>query len=313
MSRGGFLGRRREAKNAATRATIAREVRRQGMAQPTFSYYANRMPSDTSRLRLEQTIAASELASKNTSSPNRLSQFMSWVGVMVFGVVVIKVLSLGTESRIIVSDKTNQQSISASAVGAYAAYANTLLKESMLNRTKVTINTGGIERAMQQKFPELESVVVTVPLLGGRPIVYVLPTPALVSIETTKGTFSLGSNGRVIAKIPEGANKGLVIRDLSGVPPEVGKDLLPSSTMRFIQMLEYQFSKANMPIQALTLPNASLFELDAVVAGKGGTVKFNLEEDPKQQSGAALAVIRRLNTTPWQYIDVRVPERVYYK
>lgn len=313
MSKGGFLRKSKQGKSdQAIRAR--RDARPQRPTQqPTFSYYANRMPSETTRLRSEQTIAAKELGQKKADSPSFFSQALSWLGLVLFIAVMARALSLSNESRVIVSEKTSAQTVSQESLERYAAYADKLLGDSVLNRSKVTINTTGIEKAMQAEFPELESVVVTVPLVSMRPIVYVLPTPALISIETTKGTFSLGSNGRVIAKIPEGGNKGLVVRDLSGVPPEIGGSLLPSSTMKFIQTLEYQFSKAALPIESLTLPNSASFELDAKLAGRAGAIKFNLEENAQQQSGAAIGTLRKLGGTPWQYIDVRVPERAYYK
>lgn len=291
-----------------------RDIRPYRPSQPTFSYYSNRLPSDTPRLRSEQTIGATELAGSETQDqPSLFSRMLTWLGLLIFGLLLLKVMTLRADSRVILSAKTTEGSVSRNELEHYRTEANALLDSGFLNKSKLTINTGDIERRMQQKFPELESVVVTVPLVGSRPIVYVLPVPAMVSVETTRGTYSLGSNGRVIAKIAEGRHAGIVLRDLSGVQPEVGQALLPASTMSFIQTVQFQFEKAGMPLESLTLPSSAAFELDAKLTGKGGIIKFNLEEDALQQSGAALGVIRKLGSMPGQYLDVRVPERAYYK
>lgn len=290
-----------------------REVRPSGRVQPTFSYYANRLPSDTARLRSEQTLVAPSVGQKDKDSRSLLSLIGMWLSLALFVLLLGKLLALQTHSRVIISAR-NTSNVSSETLARYQATADDLLKGSILNRSKATIDTTGIAKAMQAQFPELESVVVTVPIVGARPIVYILPVQALISIETTKGTYSLGSNGRVIAKLTATQNDGVVVRDLSGVPPELGQPLLPASTMTFIQSLTYQFERAGQKIDALTLPAASPYEIDAHVTGRSYTIKFNLEEDAKQQSGAALGVIKQVGGSgPSQYIDVRVPERAYYK
>jgi len=314
MGRGGLFRRRNKKLGQQAPEASSRNVQKFRGGQPTFSYYSNRLPSDMPRLRSEQTVAAYELANSDADdTPGLFSRIVTVLGLILFGFVLVKIVSLQPDARIILSSKATTGSVTSDELGRYQRTANELLAGSVLNKSKLTINTGAIERSMQKQFPELESVVVAVPLVGARPIVYVLPVPSMVSIETTRGAFSLGTNGRVIAKLSEGQQKGLIVRDLSGVQPEVGQALLPSSTMQFIQIVQHQFQRANMPVESMTLPSSASFELDAKLAGKGGVIKFNLEEDAMQQSGAALGVIRKLSNMPGQYLDVRVPERAYYK
>lgn len=305
---GGF-GRRNKSKNQPVdnrRNSIAER-----QAQPTFSYYANRMPSETVRLRSEQTIVGVGVKGPKNQETSLISRVFTWLTLVATLLVLIKVLTLEPNARVIVTgDKSN---LSSEVIASYQKAANDLLDNNLLNRSKLTLDTSGVAKNLQAQFPELENVVVTVPLIGARPIVYVLPVKALIGVDTNRGLFSLGGNGRIIAKMQPGANGDVVLHDLSGITPEIGQSYIPASTMKFIETVRSQFASAKMPLESLTLPRTSPFEIDAKLQGKGGIIKFNLEEDPLQQSGAALAVIRKLNGMPPTYIDVRVPERAYYK
>ncbi len=182
--------------------------------------------------------------------------------------------------------------------------------------TKVTLDTNGIASQMKQKFPELESVVVTVPIVGNRPVIYVAPAHPVLKLETASGSYVLSSKG--FAYHGDMTDKEIIalpqLIDLSGVRPDPGKPFLPLSTVTFALAVQYQLSKASIAVDALMLPQGAPFEFDVRLVGKPYIIKLNLQEDPVVQSGAVVAVVQKLGgALPGQYIDVRVPGRAYYK
>jgi len=104
------------------------------------------------------------------------------------------------------------------------------------------------------------------------------------------------------------------VQDETSEVVTVGTQLLPRSSVQFMKTIAYQFEQADIKVSALILPAKKAYEVDARLDGKPYLVRFNLQEDAMQQSGAARATIEQLGTTvPSSYLDVRVPERVYYK
>jgi hypothetical protein len=102
--------------------------------------------------------------------------------------------------------------------------------------------------------------------------------------------------------------------EASGRQPEVGKQYLPASTVRFATTLVYELQNGKVAVDHLDLPSSSAYELDVFLSGKTYHMRFNLQEDAMQQSGAVLAVLQQLGSrSPAEYIDLRVPGRAYYK
>src|SRR5690606_21967978 len=77
----------------------------------------------------------------------------------------------------------------------YALAAEEVIDQSIGNRTKLTINTKSIESAMLDKFPELDAVVLRLPVLGRKPtLVLDLSTPSIMLAGNTR-TFVLDRSG----------------------------------------------------------------------------------------------------------------------
>ena len=76
-----------------------------------------------------------------------------------------------------------------------------------------------------------------------------------------------------------------------------------------------QLEAKNISIKTLQLPNL-INELRVVTTEKDYFIKFDMYGDARLQTGTFLALRKRFisqNTSPVEYIDVRVPERTYYK
>ena len=203
----------------------------------------------------------------------------------------------------------------------YTEAAQQVLGASVFNKTKLTANTGHIAQELQTKFPELQSVSVSVPLVGHQPTVYIQPASPKLLLSTTDGSMYVVDNlGRaliVASQVPHLEKLGLpVVSDQSGLAVKPGSNVLPSTSVFFITEIVGQLRAKNLTITSLTLP-AGTSELDVKIGGAPYTVKFNLRGDARAEAGAFLAVKQELETggkaIPSSYIDVRVEDRVYYR
>lgn len=204
--------------------------------------------------------------------------------------------------------------------GAYQQAANDVVGGSLLNRTKFTMNTSQVAKQLSQRFPELERVIVTLPVFGHQPVVHITPaTPALILSASSGQSYVLDIAGRALitpAQAPGVGRLGLpVVTDQSGLTLTPGNIALPSSTVAFITEVVGQLQAAHLTISSLTLPKGTS-ELDVRVSGSSYYVKYNVRGDARAEAGTFLAVKQKLDhdhKEPATYLDVRVDGRAYYK
>ncbi len=290
-----------------------RQVNRSGGPGPAFSYYSNRGPEvrrERGQSRPEQV-----KTEKNKPSPrNPMAQMPFWLLIVLAVICVVKVLALGTDPKVIIVGKTPVSANYLQPASVYADAAHKLLSSSITSHSKLTVNLNGTAQALEQEFPELQTVSLGLPLIGSRPIVYVQVANPTVVLQTVHGNYALNKAGVTLAKlhsIPAGVP---LVADQSSTVPKPGKQFLSSSTVTFLVTQAYQLAAAHLTVSTFVLPAGNPYELDAHLAGQPYAIRFNLQADALTQSGAAIATIQQLGSTvPASYIDVRVPERVYYK
>lgn len=285
-----------------------------GKTQPVYSYYAGRPISEKARsVPGQRTISAVKPTTQGRARRVSAYTVVVLVCAIVVVVCIVKLLAVTPNSKIIVAASSDYP-VSQLATDAYARAANTLLRGSFLNRSKLTLNSNGIASSLQKQFPELTSVVVTVPLVGNRPVIYVDPSKPAFAVETAGGSYSMDAKGYILARLSSSPASLTVLKETSSRTPRPGTQYLSSSTVSFCSTVSYELKQAGIPVAYLNLPAAAPYELDAYVSGKPFYIRFNIEDDAMQQSGAAVATLQQLGAnTPGQYLDVRVSERVYYK
>jgi len=305
-----------KAKSQPDQANNRRQVRRGGSGtSPAFSYYTSRVSEGPVERTLDRREQQPEVGKKKGYS---FSAFLAglpfWILLVVAIVCTGKILMVSSDPKVVVVGSTPTSSSYLKPMATYEAAAQKLLASSITNRSKLTIDANGVSRALKQEFPELQDVSMSIPLVNSRPVIYIQPADPGLVIQTTHGNYVLSKSGSVLASLnalPTGIQS---VVDQSSLVPEPGKQVLPSSAVTFVQIVAYQFKAAQLPISAFVLPANSPYELDVRLVGKPYDVRFNLEEDALTQSGAAIATIQQLGSTvPADYIDVRVPGRVYYK
>lgn len=202
---------------------------------------------------------------------------------------------------------------------AYQEGAESILNQSLLNRTKFTINTGHFEEAFREQFPEVADVAITLPLISRRPVVTVATAqPALILIVQNQA-YVLDRRGMVLMKaedLPEATRQTLpVIQDNSDVTVEVGKGALPAEDISFITTVLEQLRAKDISVQSITLPTRA-HQVDMRLNGQPYYAKFSVDSDAREAAGTFLATkakLEREKIIPTEYIDVRVDGRAYYK
>jgi hypothetical protein len=284
--------------------TSRRPVERNQAKSPVFSYYSNRPASKASVSKIKKQVFRWQL----------IPSFIA--GAVILG-SLIYASGLNTDPRVSLDKAGPKPLLKDESV--YTAAARDLLDDSIMNRSKLTINTKAIESKLLAKFPELETVVVTVPLVSRRPIVSVRAVQPSLLLVTDNGQYLIDNNGRTVLKAesPDLATKLSlpVIQDQTGISPELGKVTLTSREAAFISELYHQLQAKSVNIESLSLP-PQVNALYLKVKDKPFLIKFSLTGDPRLQMGAWQAAQDRLakdRVTPSEYIDVRVEEKVFFK
>ena len=242
--------------------------------------------------------------------------------ILLFAIVAsaVNILNLSTKAEILPATN-NSSTPTLFNKAAYQGAADQLLGASIWNHNKITVDTRQISRQLLVQFPELVSVSITIPLLGHQPIIYIAPAqPALIISSASSGSFVINEGGKAVLTTANNSSVGHValpvVTDLSGLKIELGHQVLPASTVSFVQTVIAQLSAKKYTVASMTLPPAAS-ELDVSLVGKAYTIKFNLQnDDPRQQVGTFLATITELQSqsiTPAKYVDVQVDGRAYYQ
>jgi hypothetical protein len=293
-----------------------RQVQRGGTPQ-AFSYYSNRVV-EPRQTRSQPRSSEGKKSDKQEQKPKTQRSFLAslplWLLLIVIIVCVVKILVLSSSPKIIVVGKSSVTANYTQSNDVYASAAHKLLASSITNHTKLTVNTNGVTQSLKREFPELVDVSMSIPLISNRPVVYVQPAMPTLVLQNGSSNYALNESGVVLAQLDSLPSGIPTIVDQSGIAPEPGKQVLPSGTVAFVQTVAYQLTAAHLAISTFILPAGSPYELDVRLEGRPYDIRFNLEADSLTQSGAAIATIGQLGSTvPSSYIDVRVPNRVYYK
>ena len=111
--------------------------------------------------------------------------------------VVIDLLSLsGTAEVRLLASAQNRPLLRNQAT--YQAAADQLLRSSIWNRNKITVDTAGLGRQLTNRFPELASASVSWPLFGHRPTVYLQPIQPGLILAASNGAFMLDTTGKAV-------------------------------------------------------------------------------------------------------------------
>jgi len=290
--------------------------------QNIYTYYKSRSirDEDQSRQSLDSLKEQRDVQFKK----NYFRIQRSTKAVVVFCLLVILLIIDLILSSSVNIDITNQSSVSGiymRPVIEYQKEAEKLLKTSLANRTKATVNTTKIEENMLQQFPELANVSIRVPLVGSRLTIVISPvSPAIILSDQSGLHFLVGQTGKTLRPIASDFTKYFSIpsvNDQTALHAQIGKQVVAQSDIGFIELVAAQFRAHKVNIQYMSLPSTTR-ELDVYLSGAPYFVKFNLADyaDADIQIGTYLVTRNYLisnHIMPSQYVDARIPGRVFYK
>jgi hypothetical protein len=185
------------------------------------------------------------------------------------------------------------------------------------NRNKITFDGDGLRTALKKQFPEITSAQIELPLFSEQPIILLSTDRPAFFLDSQGMRYVIDASGRAVAKAADLPNVTdlPVISDTSGFKISTGRQVLSSDGVAFIKTLISQCRYAGIQIATLTLP-AVPQEIDLKAKGQSYYVKLFLGGDSLTQAGQYFAARHHFNETgrqPSQYLDVRVPGKVFYK
>lgn len=212
--------------------------------------------------------------------------------------------------------KLNSSSSVYRPIGDYQTYINERLK-ALKYRNKITFDDAGLLGSLQSRFPEIDSLDSRLPLLGQQPrINLIISEPAFYLVESGR-RYIVDRAGIVVGQKSEFNHMAKLpsINDRSRFKTQTGQSAFSSSGVYFINQLSAQLGKAKLEVDSIELP-ARAQQLNLRVVGQAYYVKFYLSGDPLVQIGQYLAArqhFKRSHIQPRQYLDVRVPGKLYYR
>jgi cell division septal protein FtsQ len=252
-----------------------------------------------------------KVAAEQTSKIGRFfAGFLEWI--IFFGLIALLAYSLVIKpsSSIELNSQSYQQK------QTYQKEANKILS-GLKYTNKITFDEQDVVNKMQKHFPEIASARVELPIFAQTPVIYLqISSPSFI-LTSSSGSYVVDSQGVAVAKTSDfnGAHNLLAVEDQSGFDAGVGKQVMSAGAVNFINTLANQSKHANVNISTLTLPKTAQ-ELDLRTKDRPYYVKFYLGGDSLLQAGQFLATRHQFdtsNTQPAEYLDVRVPGKIFYK
>lgn len=280
-----------------------------------FSYHASRSTRETNVGRERE--AASEQRQKSLKQPIKLKrQALIVAAVLLVFVAIVSLFQNPSPSIVVTGSSTSRLSLKELSV--YKAAATSSLHKSFWSWLKPTVNTAAIDSDIKSQFPELSVAGLRVSMLGFQPKLVIEAYEPSMIVLGNGGSYVIDETGTALfpsSQLDSATRNGLpLLTDNSGLLITAGTDVLPQDDMLYIRQVLAYLKASSIVWQDLTLPVAAN-ELDVRV-NDGYYIKFATKGGvaARQQVGSFLAVRQKLgNDKPKEYIDVRVPERAYYK
>jgi hypothetical protein len=185
------------------------------------------------------------------------------------------------------------------------------------NSNKLTFDESSVVNAIQTRFPEVRSARVELPFFSEQPVVWLDISPPAFTLVNDQNSYLIDTQGVAVAKsadIPAIRNQ-VTVQDQTGFKVQVGQQVLSSDGVGLLNTVIAQAKQAKVPISSLSLPPRAQ-ELDLKTSDQPYYVKFYLAGDALNQTGQFLAArhqFAKSGKSPAQYLDVRVPGKIFYK
>lgn len=201
----------------------------------------------------------------------------------------------------------------------YRAGVKQIWTKRLLNQSKLTMQADKLSKEIELLYPEIDSASIELPLLGRISNIVITPGRPILLLVTQGGAFYVAEDGRTMARSDQVQAYSLgsipTVRDDSGIVPEAGRPALPFKQVQTVITILELCNQAKIELESVVLPPVPN-EVALVVKGTKYNVKLSLSEDPRQGIGALIAIREKFaeeNITPSVYVDLRVPDKAFYK
>jgi len=252
----------------------------------------------------------------NNSKSSLISKLLNFIIVISLFSSLIYLSQLNTDPVI----KLEQEAVPRNEADYYRAVQEEI-KSSILYKNKLTFNSDKFDESIRNLFPEIEKVIIEIPVFRHRPTVNLTLSQPSARLVTTNKTYILDREGRALFAEDQINSKfdtsNLVsINDASDHPVTLGKPVLTEQQINYIREVINQAKVNNTPAQSFNLEFGGS-AVDVKFDDTSYIVRFSFYEDPKQSSGAYFAIREEIASgnakDPRRYIDLRIPDRAYIK
>lgn len=274
----------------------------------TFSYYSSGRTAEKS----------AGIEPKASNLPGLIKYLPSLFALLAIFYGLTYLFTLSTDPKIVFL-KSNSQTSFIRPEQEYQNAAQQILQSTILNRNKATLDTQSLINKLQEKFPEIDSISVSLHFLRRRPVINLHPTSLGLLIETPQQVLLVNKGGKALMEASgksEISNLNLPrVKDQSGLEVKATQKVLNAANVGFINEVVGQLESQNLKIDSLVLPPLPE-ELHVRLSGKPYYIKFDLKSDAKVAVGTLLAALSKLEAdraVPGEYIDVRVEGKAFYR
>lgn len=280
----------------------------------SYRFNHNLKPKDDSTKGKRSTEANKEQHDRTMPSKRKIGVLFI-ISIFLFGLFWQLTLSRSAHVNFFEADASPFRSIE-----EYQSKINEILSRDLSSSTKFTINSASLESEIEKAFPEVDGVVIRLPVVGRTPYVTLaIRQPVLKVVTKTNATVLVDNNGLVVGNLSSIQSKTIqdlpTVIDQSGLEVILGKQILTTETVKFISETKAQFEAKSINISKLVLPSR-VNGLDVYPEGNVYFIKMDSSGDARLQAGTYLALIAHLDSKglhPKEYIDVRVEERAFYR
>lgn len=194
------------------------------------------------------------------------------------------------------------------------------IKSAPFNKNIFFIDTAAIENELTTKLPEIRTTRVTRQLPGTIKVVVLEKLPVLLFLSSTQYYF-VDEQGIAYEKARLETLPGEVLPIVKNDDQEgkvtVGVPAVSNSFVEFVQFMQKELpEKINTKVAEIRIPSVSAREVHFLLVNNW-ELRFDSTREPAHQL-AILEQLLRTTITPaeqskLEYIDLRIPDRVYYK
>lgn len=199
----------------------------------------------------------------------------------------------------------------------YYLASKKILSKSIFNRSMITVNSKNVARQLQSQFPEIDSASISLHLFRRRPVFNLHVAPVLFSLTSQGNVYFVTDKGVALNFTKTiGRNMTNIIDELN-FKVKAGQQILNEDEVNFINEIIQQLTVKKIIIEKIILPQVPE-EVVLKIKDQKYIVKFSYRNNVKDEIGAFLAAREYFSGAaggqqPSEYIDVRTPEKVFYK